>query len=94
MPSLNPPIPLNARTVIYCILMGLVLSAPLGMFPEGHLLFEPPSAAKRIYLTSVSASYFLLPFWALFSMRKHPLLTLSALLACAFGFRIIFPILG
>jgi len=68
--DLNPRIPLNFRTVIFCFLMGTVLSTVVGMmdFPRP---FETPDSWWRVYSFLGIGSFVLLPIWSFFVLRRY-----------------------
>jgi len=69
--------PLNYRTIVFCFLMGSVLSFPCGMIWEATARpFNPPSWTNPYYFTTVIGSFVILPFWSAYALRGVPLLQL------------------
>jgi hypothetical protein len=54
MANWNPKIPLNFRTIVFCLLMGTVLSVPAGNLLDSPLqLLTPSQKASMITRPSV-----------------------------------------
>jgi hypothetical protein len=72
----NPSYPLNARTVVYCLLAGVLFSWPLSFVADEHVLFEPPQGLQEVYPYAVLASFVLLPIWCEFAVKRYRFLWL------------------
>jgi len=67
--------PINYRTLVFCFLMGSVLSFPCGLIWNATARpFIPPSWTIPYYFATVAGSLLLLPFWSGFALRGIPLL--------------------
>lgn len=75
--SAKKPIPLNWRTVVFCFLMGSVLSVPIGGIPSRFILWEPPEYLYDYYEWTVVGSFLLLPFWSIAVRPYPPLMTIG-----------------
>lgn len=62
MANWNPKIPLNFRTVVLCLLAGMVLSEPMGaILPSRWQMYTPSSIALDFYKASCAICLFLFP---------------------------------
>ena len=81
----NPKIPFDFGTAVYCLLMGYVLSIPIGHFPSDYLLLEPPALLKRLYSMFILPAFVALPCWSFLVVRDYkPLPTLSVIVIVLF----------
>jgi hypothetical protein len=64
MGKLNPEIPLNFRTAVFCFLMGTALSPLVGMVTAKCYAVRPPEEWYDVYQALVMATTLLLPVWS------------------------------
>ena len=70
MANWNPKIPLNFRTIVFCLLMGTVLSMPAGnLFDSPLQLLTPSQKAIDDYEAFCGFCLLLLPGWICIMMH-------------------------
>ena len=71
MADSDPQIPLNFRTIVFCFLMGTVLSPLIGLIPSRFLIFVTPESWYTFYWWLVLASFVVLPIWSFLLVRPY-----------------------